>query len=45
MSVITDCCADREADVHDFLVTRVFPRMAPGIFAEEFIAGVKKVDA
>jgi nicotinamidase-related amidase len=42
MHVITDCCADREPDVHDFLVTRIFPRMAPGISAEEFIAAVKK---
>ncbi len=42
MHVITDCCADREPDVHDFLVTRIFPRMAPGISAEAFIAAVKK---
>ena len=42
MHVITDCCADREPDVHDFLVTRIFPRMAPGISAEEFRAAVKK---
>lgn len=40
MHVIADCCADREADVHEFLVTRIFPRMAPGISADEFMAAL-----
>jgi len=40
MHVVADCCADREADVHEFLVTRIFPRMAPAISADEFIAAL-----
>ena len=41
MHVVTDCCADREPVVHEFLVSRIFPRMAPGITAEEFAEAVK----
>ena len=26
--VVEDCCADREAQVHDFLIERIFPRQA-----------------
>lgn len=40
MHVIADCCADREADVHEFLITRIFPRMAPAITATEFISAL-----
>lgn len=40
MHVVVDCCADREADVHEFLVTRIFPRMAPGITADAFVTAV-----
>jgi len=40
MNVVSDCCADREADVHKFLIDRVFPRMAPAITADEFIAAI-----
>lgn len=41
MNVVSDCCADREADVHQFLIDRVFPRMAPAITADEFIAALR----
>lgn len=41
MHVVVDCCADREADVHEFLVTRIFPRMAPGITADLFVEAVR----
>jgi len=40
MNVVSDCCADREEDVHRFLIERVFPRMAPAITADEFIAAL-----
>ena len=40
MNVVSDCCADREPDVHQFLIDRVFPRMAPAITADEFIAAI-----
>jgi nicotinamidase-related amidase len=42
MNVVSDCCADREADVHQFLIDRIFPRMAPAVTAEEFIAATRK---
>jgi len=38
MHVVSDCCADREPEVHQFLIERIFPRMAPAISAEAFIA-------
>jgi nicotinamidase-related amidase len=38
MSVVRDCCADREADVHAFLIDRIFPRMAPAVTADEVVA-------
>lgn len=40
MNVVSDCCADREEDVHRFLIERVFPRMAPAITADEFIGAL-----
>jgi nicotinamidase-related amidase len=40
MNVVSDCCADREPDVHQFLIDRVFQRMAPAIAADEFIAAI-----
>jgi nicotinamidase-related amidase len=41
MNVVRDCCADREEDVHQFLIDRIFPRMAPAITAREFMDGVQ----
>jgi len=40
MNVVSDCCADREPDVHQFLIDRVFPRMASAITADEFITAI-----
>jgi nicotinamidase-related amidase len=41
MNVVSDCCADREADVHQFLIERIFPRMAAAMTAEEVIAAFR----
>jgi nicotinamidase-related amidase len=38
MNVITDCCADRDAEVHRVLTEKVFAMMAPGITCEQFLA-------
>jgi nicotinamidase-related amidase len=40
MHVVSDCCADRDEDVHQFLIDRIFPRMAPAITAREFMDAV-----
>lgn len=37
LTVLADCCADREQDVHDLLVQKVFPRQADVVTAEEWI--------
>lgn len=38
MNVITDCCADRDPEVHRVLTEKVFAMMAPGITTEQFLA-------
>jgi nicotinamidase-related amidase len=40
MNVISDCCADRDPEVHRFLIEKIFPAMAPGITAEEFVSAL-----
>lgn len=35
--VIEDCCADQDADVHDFLMQRIFPRQAEVVTSAEVI--------
>jgi nicotinamidase-related amidase len=37
--VVKDCCVDRDPDVHDCLVEKVFPRLATVIPASEFLRG------
>lgn len=39
--VIKDCCADLDAEVHDCLVAKIFPRQATVISASEFLASLK----
>jgi|SRR5579871_2950520 len=39
LTVLSDGCADREPDVHDLLLTKVFPRQADVITVEEWLAG------
>lgn len=38
MHVVSDCCADGDAEVHACLIDKIFPRMAPSVTAAEFIA-------
>lgn len=40
MHVISDCCADGDAEVHRVLIEKIFPRMAPAITADEFIGAL-----
>lgn len=35
--VVADCCADQDADVHDFLTQRIFPRQAEVVTSSEVI--------
>ena len=35
--VVEDCCADQDADVHDFLTQRVFPRQAEVVTSSDVI--------
>ena len=35
--VVEDCCADQDADVHDFLTQRIFPRQAEVVTSSEVI--------
>ncbi len=39
--VVSDCCSDRDEEVHRVLMTKVFPRQADVIKAEEFAASIK----
>jgi nicotinamidase-related amidase len=38
--VVSDCCADREADVHRVLVEKLFPRQATVLTADQFVAAL-----
>jgi nicotinamidase-related amidase len=40
MNVVTDCCADRDAEVHRVLTEKVFATMAPGMTADQFLSAV-----
>ena len=35
--VVEDCCADSDADVHDFLTQRIFPRQAEVVGSDDVI--------
>jgi len=35
--IISDCCADQDAEVHRFLIERVLPRRASVITSQEFL--------
>jgi nicotinamidase-related amidase len=35
--VVEDCCSDQQADVHDFLTQRIFPRQADVVTSEAVI--------
>jgi len=40
--VLSDCCADRDPDVHRCLLEKVFPRQARVMIGEEFRLALKK---
>ncbi len=40
MNVVSDCCVDRDPEVHRVLIEKVFDRMAPAVTAEECIAAL-----
>lgn len=40
--VIEDCCADSDPEVHKVLMTKVFPRQAKVLSADEFIQSLAK---
>lgn len=40
LTVLEDCCGDRDADVHQVLMTKVFPAQATVLHAEEWAATV-----
>ncbi|KAL5350573.1 hypothetical protein ACLOAV_004142 [Pseudogymnoascus australis] len=44
VTVLSDLCFDRDAEVHKLLVERIFPRQAEVITADEWVAGLKAVE-
>ena len=40
-TVLADCCADRDEEVHRVLTTKIFPRQAAVMTSEEWSAGYK----
>jgi hypothetical protein len=40
MTVIADCCVDRDPEVHRVLTEKVFPGMASVITSAEFVAAL-----
>ncbi|HEY4111286.1 isochorismatase family cysteine hydrolase [Puia sp.] len=40
ISVLSDACADRDAEVHNVLVNKVFPRQAEVLTTDQWIAGL-----
>jgi nicotinamidase-related amidase len=42
LSVLSDACADRDADVHSILTTKVFPRQAEVLTTAQWVVGLKK---
>ena len=39
--VVEDCCSDQDAEVHDFLTQRIFPRQADVVSSYEIIDALK----
>jgi len=42
LAVISDCCADLDVELHDALLTRLFPRCATVITAADFLAVLQR---
>jgi nicotinamidase-related amidase len=43
--VVKDCCVDLDADLHDTLVDKVFPRQATVVSADRFISAISRRNA
>ena len=43
--VVKDCCADLDADLHDTLVNKFFPRQATVVSADDVIGTITQGDA
>jgi nicotinamidase-related amidase len=43
--VVKDCCADLDADLHETLVNKVFPRQATVVSADHFISAISGGEA
>ena len=41
--VVEDCCADQQADVHDFLTQRIFPRQADVVASKDIVRMLEAV--
>lgn len=41
ITVLTDCCADRDEEVHRILMTKVFPRQAEVITSDEWASAIR----
>ncbi len=41
ITVLSDCCADRDEEVHRVLVTKIFPRQADVMRSDEWCAGLQ----
>jgi nicotinamidase-related amidase len=41
MNVVSDCCVDRDPEVHRVLLEKVFAQMAPAITASDFVSAVQ----
>ncbi len=39
--IVEDCCADQDAEVHDFLTQRIFPRQADVVQSEDVIQALR----
>ncbi len=43
--VVEDCCSDSDADVHDFLTQRIFPRQADVVGSDDVIGALRALGA
>jgi len=43
LTVLSDCCADRDEEVHRVLTTKIFPRQADVMSADEWAGTFKKI--
>ena len=43
--VLSDCCADRDDDVHRVLMEKVFPRQANVVGSQEFLRALGDTDS